>query len=122
MREESGSEHLSQQLDLNQILAGELAWTPFRQGIEIFRLHGDGVTGFSSALLRYAPGASLPRHVHGGYEHIMVLSGSQSDEHGQYPTGTLLVHPPGSKHSVTSHDGCVVFVMWEMPVSFEPTS
>ena len=119
MHEEQRLQPLGRRLELNQILTGEIPWSPFRPGIEIYRLHGDGLTGSSSALLRYAPGAALPLHAHPGYEHIMVLSGSQSDEHGEYPAGTLVVNTPGSRHSVTSHEGCVVFVMWEAPVSFE---
>jgi len=107
------------QLNLESIVSGELGWVPFGKGIEIYRLHGDGKAGSTSAILRYSPGASIPPHVHGGHEHILVLSGSQRDERGIYRAGTLVINAPGSKHDVTSDEGCVVLVIWEAPVIFE---
>jgi anti-sigma factor ChrR (cupin superfamily) len=101
-----------------QDLAG-LPWQPFRPGIEIVRLHGAGERGPSAALLRYAPGARLPRHAHDDLEHIVVLAGSQRDERGVYPAGSLLVHGAGTAHSVRSDEGCVVLAIWSAPVRFD---
>jgi anti-sigma factor ChrR (cupin superfamily) len=95
-----------------------LAWQPFRAGIEIVRLYGDGGSGASAALLRYAPGAQLAAHQHVDYEQIIVLSGSQRDEHGRYPAGTCLIHGPGTGHRVASDEGCVVLAFWNAPVQF----
>lgn len=90
-----------------------LDFSPFREGVEICELtpHYPKL-----ALLRYAPGASVPRHLHTGLETILVLEGSQSDEAGRYPAGTLVVNPEGSVHSVQSEEGCVVLIQWERPV------
>ncbi|MDB6136718.1 MAG: hypothetical protein JWM59_4961 [Verrucomicrobiales bacterium] len=96
-----------------------LAWQPFREGVEIHRLYGDGVTGPSAALLRYAKAGRVPRHFHEGYEHILVLAGSQRDEHGPLPPGTLRIHPPGTSHEVFSEAGCLVLAIYEKPVHFE---
>jgi anti-sigma factor ChrR (cupin superfamily) len=96
----------------------DFPWTPFRPGIDIHRVYGDDSGGSSAALLRYAPGAAIPPHVHHGYEHIYVLDGEQSDERGVYGTGTFIVNPPGSHHSVSSAAGCVVLVVREKPVVF----
>jgi anti-sigma factor ChrR (cupin superfamily) len=93
-------------------------WRRFREGIEIHRLHGNGDSGTSTALLRYAPGASVPQHVHRGHEHIFVLAGSQSDERGHHRAGTLVVNAPGTRHSVSSAEGCIVLAIWEQPVVF----
>jgi anti-sigma factor ChrR (cupin superfamily) len=98
---------------------GPLAWEPFRQGIEICRLYEEP-GGASAAFLRYAPGARLQRHQHCGYEHIFVLSGSQTDEYGEHRVGALLINPPGSAHTVTTTRGCVVLAFWEKPVLFLP--
>ena len=52
-------------------------WKPFRPGIEsalIYETPGDGP---AAMLLRYQPGAHAPAHRHLGFEHIVVLSGSQ---------------------------------------------
>jgi len=105
-------------VDLEAMLQGEIAWQPFRTGIEIHPLYGEMGVGRAAALLRYAPGASLPSHRHSGFEQILVLQGSQVDERGHYGKGTVVVNPPGSQHTVASPDGCVVFVTWELPVEF----
>ena len=110
--------HESFRVDLDALLQGEIAWQPFRTGIEIHRLYGELGVGRAAALLRYAPGASLPVHRHSGFEQIYVLQGSQVDDRGRYGKGTLVVNPPGSQHAVSSPDGCVVMVTWELPVEF----
>ena len=94
---------------------GDLSFEPFRDGVEICRLV-DGEPGV--ALLRYAPGASVPRHRHLGLETIVVLKGSQRDERGVYRAGAVCLNPAGSIHSVTSDDGCVVLIQWTRPVEF----
>lgn len=99
----------------------KLNWEPFREGIEIYRLYA-APGGASAAVLRYAPGAMLPRHVHVGFEQIMVLRGSQIDDAGEHHAGTCVVYPPGSSHAVRSAAGCVVLVTWERPVRFLPES
>ena len=91
-------------------------WEPFREGVEIARLYGDAADGPSMALLRYAPGARVPTHVHHGLEHIIVLEGSQRDEGGEHQAGSILVHGPKTRHSVESPRGCVVLAIWERPV------
>ena len=100
-----------------------LAWTPFRDGIDIYRLYGDGLSGPATALLRFHPGARVPLHEHTGYEHILVLSGSQVDENSRAAAGTLIVNPPATRHSVLSETGCIVLAIYERPVMFlEPRS
>ncbi len=95
-----------------------LEWQPFRAGVRIHPIYGEGGDGPSAALLRYSPGASVPTHTHIGHEHVLVLSGSQVDGNGTHAAGTLVVNPPGSSHRVISPEGCVVLVIWERPVRF----
>jgi anti-sigma factor ChrR (cupin superfamily) len=95
--------------------ADTLPWQPFRPGVEIHRLYGDG-TGPSAALLRYQPGAQVPHHTHTGYEHIFVLAGSQRDRHQTYAAGSLVINSPGTDHAVASDEGCLVLIIWEKPV------
>jgi anti-sigma factor ChrR (cupin superfamily) len=94
-----------------------LAWEFFRPGVEIHRLYGDGKQGPAAALLRYEPGAQVPPHTHTGYEHIIVLAGAQSDQHGTNAAGTLVINAPGSGHQVASETGCIVLIIWEKPVA-----
>ena len=95
----------------------KLPWQPFRDRPEIYRLYGDNKSGPAAALLRYEPGASVPRHTHTGFEHIYVLTGSQTDQNGQHQAGTFVINPPHSNHSVVSQAGCIVLVIWEKPIS-----
>lgn len=99
--------------------ADDLPWSPFRAGVEIYRLYGDGLTGPSAALLRFRESAQIPFHHHDGYEHILVLAGRQRDEHGVLEAGTLRIHPPGSSHQVDGEAGCLVLAIYEKPVRFE---
>ena len=90
------------------------------EGVEILRLFDAGVNGASAALVRYAPGAIVPRHLHRGKEHVIILSGSQRDERGTYTAGQLITNEAGSIHEVTSDEGCVAMIHWTMPVMFLP--
>ena len=99
-----------------------LSWEPFRPGIEIHRLYGDGTHSAAAALLKYEPGANVPHHEHTGYEHIIVLSGSQRDYQGSHGPGTLVINPPDTSHDVISDEGCIVLIIWEKPVAIKETS
>lgn len=91
----------------------DFAFVPFRDGVEICEIcSGEPAV----ALLKYHPGATVPRHMHTGLETILVLEGSQSDEKGRYRAGTMVLNPEGSIHSVWSDEGCVVLIQWERPV------
>lgn len=66
--------------------------------------------GHTTSLVRYDPGSAFSAHRHPLGEEILVLEGVFSDEHGDYPAGTYLRNPPGSKHSPGSEPGCVLLV------------
>jgi anti-sigma factor ChrR (cupin superfamily) len=100
-------------------LKSESDWQPFRPGVDIKPLYQSPDNGPAAALLRYQPGASVPRHEHLGFEHVLVLDGSQSDDFGDCPAGAFVINPPGSSHRVTSATGCVVLIIWERGVRFE---
>jgi len=93
----------------------KLPFEPFRDGVDIYYLWQGGP---DVALLRYAPGASVPRHRHTGLETILVLSGIQCDETGCFPAGSVVFNPAGTDHSVWSDEGCTVLIQWEKPVEF----
>jgi anti-sigma factor ChrR (cupin superfamily) len=82
------------------------------QGVERMMLDriGDEVARATS-LVRYAPGSTFPEHVHGGGEEFLVLEGTFGDEHRDYPAGTYVRNPIGTRHSPRVGDqGCVIFV------------
>jgi hypothetical protein len=90
----------------------DLPWVPSpAPGVERRMLHREGgEVAVATSIVRYAPGASFPSHVHGGGEEILVLSGTFSDEHGDHPAGTWLVNPIGTAHAPFSEHGCTLFV------------
>ena len=87
-------------------------WIPFKPGIDALPIYGEPATAGSSALLRYQPGAQVPEHYHLDVEHILVLSGSQTDKNGCHQAGSLVINGKGTSHSVTSHEGCIVLAVW----------
>lgn len=98
--------------------SADFAWQGFRAGVDIIFLHGDAAYGCSCALLRYQPGAEIPRHLHMGMEFLLVLRGSQTDDRGHYRQGSFLINPASSSHAIISEEGCIVLAIWERPVKF----
>jgi anti-sigma factor ChrR (cupin superfamily) len=92
-----------------------LAYEPFREGIEV---HWLSRADPQVAVLRYAPGASAPRHRHPGLETIVVLDGAQRDDAGVYRAGDMVLNHAGSEHRVWSDEGCTVLLHWAAPVEF----
>jgi anti-sigma factor ChrR (cupin superfamily) len=81
-------------------------------GVERMKLDriGDEVARATS-LVRYAPNSSFSPHEHSGGEEIFVLDGVFGDEHGEYPAGTYIRNPIGTKHQpVIGAEGATIFV------------
>jgi len=84
-------------------------WRPgLVPGLEVMPLHAFGSEHV--ALVRWAPGTVFQPHRHPGGEEILVLDGVFQDEHGSYPAGSWLRHPPGSVHCPWSEAGCTIWV------------
>jgi anti-sigma factor ChrR (cupin superfamily) len=69
-----------------------------------------GEVARATSVVRYAARSAFPEHEHTLGEEFLVLSGVFSDEHGDYPAGTYIRNPPGSRHSPRSAPGCMIFV------------
>lgn len=94
------------------VRTGELPWiaSPL-PGVERKMLDRDGgEVARATSLVRYAPGSVFDAHEHGGGEEFLVLEGVFSDEHGDYPAGTYVRNPPGSRHRPFSGEGCTLLV------------
>jgi anti-sigma factor ChrR (cupin superfamily) len=94
------------------------SWEPLREGVDVSWLYRNGEHGPAAAFLRYAPGARVPHHLHAGYEHVLILEGSQQDANGCHRAGALVINAPGTTHDVLSEEGCVVLIVWERAVIF----
>lgn len=64
----------------------------------------------ATSIVRYAPGSRFDAHTHDLGEEFLVLQGTFSDEHGDYPEGTYVRNPPGSSHAPFTIDGCTILV------------
>jgi len=64
----------------------------------------------TTSIVRYAPGASSPSHVHDLGVEVFVLKGVFSDESGDYGSGSYIKNAPGSVHAPHSAEGCTLFV------------
>lgn len=76
------------------------------------RLHlvGGAESGQVTSVVRYQPDSTFPPHDHPEGEEILVLEGTFSDEHGDWPAGTYLLNPEGFRHQPFSREGCLLFV------------
>lgn len=84
-------------------------WAERRPGIEWKVLWEDGER--KAVLMRYRPGATIPRHRHLGDEQIWVLEGSVTDDTGTCSAGNYARRPPGCVHTVSSRSGALVLAI-----------
>lgn len=97
--------------------SGALPWraTP-HAGVTWKKLRFDAETGQSAVLLKFEPGARYGRHRHPAGEQYWVLEGSLEDGSATYGSGTYVSHPPGSAHTPSSQEGCLLFVTLLAPI------
>lgn len=67
-------------------------------------------SGHTTSIVEYAPGSRFASHPHPLGEEILVLEGVFSDETGDFPAGSYIRNPPGSRHAPFSEPGCLLFV------------
>ena len=95
----------------------QLPWRPSPcPGVDWKKLEHDPVSGRSTVLLRFAPGAAYDAHRHPAGEQYLILEGSLQDGAHTWGPGTYVHHPPGSAHAPRSPDGCLVFVTLPKPI------
>ncbi len=74
-------------------------------------------SGHVSSFVKFEPGSYFPSHTHPNGEEIYVLEGVFSDESADYPAGTYIRNPPGSRHKPFTKEGCTLFEVpfdWRM--------
>ena len=106
--------------DLSQRAVVESAALPWiaspLPGVERRMLERDGAeVARVTSVVRYAPRSSFSAHSHSGGEEFLVLEGTFSDDYGDFPAGTYVRNPIGSKHVPRSDQGCTILVkLWWM--------
>jgi len=94
----------------------EHKWVPSPlPGVSRVMLERDGEekTLRATSIVEYAKDSKFDAHVHPNGEEFIVLSGTFSDDAGNYPAGTYARNPPKSRHSPYSKEGCKIFVKLE---------
>ena len=95
------------------VLSGQESWVASpTAGVERQLLDriGDEVARATS-IVRFAPNAVFPEHVHHGGEEFFVLEGLFVDDDGAYPAGTYVRNPPGTRHAPRGgKDGATLLV------------
>ncbi len=81
------------------------------QGVERQMLDRMGAeSGHATSIVRYAPDSWFSEHEHTGGEEFFVLDGVFSDQYGDFPAGTYVRNPIGTRHKPHSVGGCTIFV------------
>jgi len=95
------------------VTTSAVPWVERRPGVFWKILWEDGP--HKAILMRYTPGATIPRHRHLGDEQIYVLEGSVADDAGTCTAGNYARRPPGCVHTVTSATGALVIAITSGP-------
>lgn len=65
----------------------------------------------ATTIVQYKPHSSFKEHEHIGGEEFLVLDGTFKDQFGEFPAGTYVRNPIGSKHAPwVDDDGCTIMV------------
>lgn len=79
------------------------------------RVH-DARKGRETAIVKLAPGTSLPAETLTERVDMFVLEGSLSDGHGTYGEHTFVRNTPGHTQTLSSNEGCVFYVKRRVPI------
>ena len=110
-------------LELGDVNIPELDFAEYQPGLRknvlihlLFDNTRDDPQGSDAALIRYLPGAFVPRHLHRGYEMVLVLQGEYVENDVLYRPGSLIIRAPGTTHEMRSDIGCTILAMRDIPV------
>ena len=119
------SNHLDKVLHLGmgEVALPNIEFTEYQPGLRknvqihlLFDNTKDDPTGSDAAIIRYLPGAFVPRHLHMGYEMVLVLQGEYVENDVPYGPGSLIIRAPGTTHEMRSAPGCTILAMRDVPV------
>jgi anti-sigma factor ChrR (cupin superfamily) len=92
-------------------------------GCEVKTLLFDRDSGLVTALMRFAPGATLPDHEHVRIEQTYVLEGKLVDKEGpmaglEVNKGEFVWREAGSRHVAWAPEGGLMLAMFQIPNKF----
>lgn len=111
------------QIELGKVSVPDVPYQEYQTGLRtnvliypLFDNTKKDPNGSDAALLRYLPGAFTPRHLHIGYEMVLVLEGEYVENDVLYKPGSLIIRAPGTTHEMRSDVGCTILAMRDIPV------
>jgi anti-sigma factor ChrR (cupin superfamily) len=118
------SKHDTADTHSHVVRPAQMEWKKTRfPGCEVKGLLLDKTTGLVTALMKFAPGATLPDHEHVKIEQTYVLEGRLVDKEG--PAKGLSVGPgefvwreAGSRHVAWTPEGGLMLAMFQVPNKF----
>ena len=84
-------------------------------GVEFSLLWTEAATGRHTILIRMEAGASIPMHRNPGPEECFVVSGDLRDGDLELGAGDYVRHDDGAEHSISTREGCQLFVTTYTP-------
>lgn len=110
-------------LNLGPVDIPDIEFVPYQPGLRknvlihvLFDNTPNDPKGSDAALIRYLPGAFVPRHLHMGFEMVLVLTGEYVENDVLYKPGALIIRAPGTTHEMRSNCGCTILAMRDVPV------
>lgn len=110
-------------LNIGEVSLPDIEFQEYQPGLRkntlihlLFDNTKDDPNGSDAALLKYLPGAFTPRHLHKGYEMVLVLEGEYVENDVLYTPGALIIRSPGTTHEMRSDVGCTILAMRDIPV------
>lgn len=110
-------------LEIGKVSLPKIEFTEYEPGLRknvlihtLFDNKPTDPNGSDAALIRYLPGAYVPRHLHIGFEMVLVLEGEYVENDIPYLPGSLIIRSPGTTHEMRSTGGCTILAMRDIPV------
>lgn len=110
-------------LGMGKVQIPDIEFTEYEPGLRknvlihlLFDNKPNDPQGSDAAIIRYLPGAFVPRHLHMGFEMVLVLDGEYVENDIAYEPGSLIIRSPGTTHEMRSTNGCTILAMRDVPV------
>ena len=97
----------------------DIPWEVFKDGVEIYRLYGDGARRSDCRAASLSEGGeSAVARARRLRAHHRARGNAARSKRAATEAGTLIINPPGTRHSVVGEAGCIVLAIYEKPVRF----
>lgn len=99
----------------------QVRWKRVAPGIQVHDLSLSPTARGRLSLIRIGSGRGVPEHGHSGSELTLVLSGSYTDQYGQFRPGDVADMDPEIEHDLTvdSDEACICLIAVESPARFK---